>query len=605
MQSNAQDTATSLGLSLTENMGDKATMLSMVKAIFDRGNFEKIRVLDNEGNKIIERRLNNGSYSVPKWFVDWIDLPIVERRAVIMKGWIQAGEVVVESFPDIAYRNLWRIIKHLFYWYLALTILCLFFGFIAIRFLLRPLRAVVRQAQAISNQDYIIEENIPKTHELKQVTEAINKMVLKVKEVFSVQVKLIDKLNKDAFQDGLLKIGNRRFFMQNLSNFLSSEENYRAGYIILTEISDLHIYNKKHGFKEGDRLISEVNQAIVNALDPKRLSLHARISGSTFACLLIDNEQGLREQLENLHGRTLKIVSENDPHLRIITGAASYQFKMSSGQAMATADNALQHALADGINTYHIISHAAIYHTKPASDWLPIMNEAIDEKRVLLFSQNVINKHNDIYHREIYIKLKTKNSEILSAGMFLPIVEKLAFGFNLDKYVLTELFQYLTPNDPPVAINLSSSSVSDLDNQEQIIELVKGIPPKFRHNLQIEISETIILSALQSSKMLIDELRVLGCKIGIDRVGANFSALLHHLNQLKVNYLKICGSYSQDLESDPEKKTFLHHVQLAASTLSIDVIATSVESESQWHTLLETDIQLGQGLYLADISQVL
>jgi len=604
LENNAQDTATSLGLSLTGKMKDKVLMLSMIDAIFDRGYFESIKVVDSQGNKIIERHLQQASYSVPDWFVSIVELPLVERRANIMSGWVQSGEIIVESFPDVAYRNLWLVTQYLFYWYLGLTALALLVGFITIRFLFRPLQRVVKQAKSICEQDFIVETNIPKTLELKQVTKAINKMVAKVKEVFVEQINLIEKLNDDSFKDPLLKIGNRRFFMQNLASFLDNEENYRTGFIIITELSNLIQFNKTHGFKEGDLLIENVNNALLKSFESNQIFIHARIGGSTFATILLDSDEETKIQIQNALDTIVTDIKPSENKLQVHIGAAACQLNMNVGQAMAAADNALQQAQSKGMNAYYLLSHADEFQTKPATDWLSTMKSAIAEQRLVLYTQNIMNSKQNIYHQEVFINLKTKNGELLSAGIFLPMVEKLSFGFTIDRYVISELFQYLNQSNAPVAINLSSSSVYDLNNQHKIIEQLKGIPAKFRKQFQFEISETIILSYFESSMQLITNIRTLGCKVGIDRVGANFSNLLHKLSQLKINYLKIDGSYTQDFANDTDKQHFMHHVHVAASTLGIDIIATNIENEEQWQALLATKVDLGQGRYLGNVEPI-
>lgn len=602
LENNAQDTATSLGLSLTDKLQDKVTMLTMIDAIFDRGYFETIKITSGRGETIIERRLDNISYSVPQWFVDLVRLPNVESKAKIMSGWVLAGEVMVSSYPEMAYRNLWQVTKFLFYWYVSLTLCGLLFGFIAIHYLFMPLQRVVRQAKAICNQDFVIEKHVPKTLELKHVTEAINQMVLKVKNVYSEQVSMIEKLNVDAFKDPLLDVNNRRFFIQQLSGFLSSEEDFRAGFIVMIELDGLNAYNKREGFQKGDHLLIELNKLINNALNTEEALIYARIAGGSFALIRLDSSlESLTKQTQQLLSTIETLLNECDKALHIHIGIAAYQQGMNVGQVLAVADNALQQAQANGINAYHVIQQTKAHQTKPATEWLQTIKEALSNKRLKLFAQSVLNANQNIYHREAFIKLKKEDGELLTAGSFLPMIEKLGYGIEIDCYVVGELCHFLQAGDPPIAVNISPSTLHQKQNQQSFLKTLQGIPAKFRKILQFEFSETMILKDIDNSVSFIHQVKSLGCQVGVDRVGVNFSELLYHLNKLKVNYLKIDGSYSFESSADSDKQFFMRHVSMAANTLGIEIIATNVESKQQWQCLQELKVRLGQGKYLSEV----
>ena len=89
LESHAQDTATSLGLSLSPYMqsNDLPVMNSMVDAIFDHGYYKTIRVITVNGDTLIERSNPVTSKGVPSWFIDYIDLQLPAAEAMVMSGW--------------------------------------------------------------------------------------------------------------------------------------------------------------------------------------------------------------------------------------------------------------------------------------------------------------------------------------------------------------------------------------------------------------------------------------------------------------------------------------------------------------------------------------
>ena len=93
MQSHAQDTATSLGLSLSPHMASEDVLLmeSMVDAIFDRGYYREILVRSIKGEALIKRELPIKVYQTPAWFVSLLPLSFPTGEADVMAGWRQAA----------------------------------------------------------------------------------------------------------------------------------------------------------------------------------------------------------------------------------------------------------------------------------------------------------------------------------------------------------------------------------------------------------------------------------------------------------------------------------------------------------------------------------
>ena len=98
-----------------------------------------------------------------------------------MAGWIQAGDVYVESHPGYAYKEFWNIAVMMTIWFLLMGLLVAMLGGLGIRFLLKPLRRVEQQAEALSRRQYIIQDTIPRTRELHRIVMAMNPMTSKVR----------------------------------------------------------------------------------------------------------------------------------------------------------------------------------------------------------------------------------------------------------------------------------------------------------------------------------------------------------------------------------------------------------------------------------------
>lgn len=206
LQSHAQDAATSLGLSLSTSAAedDRATMESMVDALFDSGYYRSIRIIDTGGAPLVERAQPVRFDDVPAWFVRLIPLNTPLGEAMLMSGWRQLGRVQVTSNPGYAYLELWRTTRGSVGLFALVAALAVALSVVGVNIILRPLRATEAQAAAIADREFPVQEHLPRTRELRRVVEAMNHMSRKVRQMLDEQIALGERL-----REGLPRPGHR------------------------------------------------------------------------------------------------------------------------------------------------------------------------------------------------------------------------------------------------------------------------------------------------------------------------------------------------------------------------------------------------------------
>ena len=117
LASHSQDTATSLGLSISPYVGmegDLPIIDTMVNAIFDRGYYESIVLTDLDGNVLLEKSNPSKPEVVPAWFTSLFPIIPPITKTEINSGWTIAGELTVKSHPGLGYAQLWSNAKRTF-----------------------------------------------------------------------------------------------------------------------------------------------------------------------------------------------------------------------------------------------------------------------------------------------------------------------------------------------------------------------------------------------------------------------------------------------------------------------------------------------------------
>ena len=614
LESHAQDTATSLGLSLSPHMHtrDMPIITVMVDAIFDRGDYRKISVTSINGALLIERSKPVIPEHVPGWFTNTISLQAPEAKALVMSGWKQAATVTVASHSGNAYIELWNNTADTLKLFLASASITLMLGLLAVRILLRPLTRVEMQADAICNQSYPIQKKLPRTRELKSVVMAMNRLSQKVNTFFTDQSALTERLREQAYRDPVTSLGNRRYFNRQLQTLLESREDPAHGALLLIELRELAQINKNRGYPEGDRLLQRTGELLQSRIKNTDDCFTARIAGACFGIVLVgsgtDEAELLAENLcldlQQLHADGL--VETNDIYN---IGIAIWKPGDAITGVLGEADIALRAAQSAGHNNWQryeppVAEQAEIHGTV---HWRAYLQEIIKTGNVLLVAQPVYwldDTGNTLAHKEVLLRIPDKDGKEIAAGIFMPMAERAGLASEMDKLVITALLEHMDSgkNTADYAVNLSPASLNDPVFIEWLCKKLEESPARTKH-LLMEFPEYGVLRNTQDVRKTIERLDGIGCRCGIDHFGRGFYSF-GYLRSLNVNYLKIDGSYTRHIEQEKDNQFFIQALADTAHSIDIRVIAQSIETGEERNTIKELKVDGMQG-YLTGIPEPL
>ena len=163
-----KNVANSLALSLGPHTADTSLMETTINAMFDGGHFEEITLIRQDGSVIHRRTEEIVIDGVPSFFLKRVDLPQPTAEAQVSHGWSIFGFVRVKGHPGPIMISLWETFKRLCILFLILGGLTISIVYWILKFLLNSLEQIQHQAEAISNNEFIINSTVPKTPELKK-----------------------------------------------------------------------------------------------------------------------------------------------------------------------------------------------------------------------------------------------------------------------------------------------------------------------------------------------------------------------------------------------------------------------------------------------------
>ncbi|OEC35372.1 diguanylate cyclase (GGDEF) domain-containing protein [Pseudomonas cuatrocienegasensis] len=599
LRSHAQDAATALGLSMTPHVDDPAMVELMVSSIFDSGYFARIRVLRIPGDEVIvERQAERDSDQVPQWFAKLVDLQPQAGDALIMRGWEQAARVEVISHPQFALAKLWDSALGSLAWLLLCGLVSAVLGGWLLRTQLRPLDSMVEQAQAISRREFLSLPRVPRTPELKRVVTAMNQMVEKLRTLFNEEAARSEQLRAQAYQDSLTGLANRRLFDSRLATQLSVTEHHAGGYLLLLRVNDLAGLNQRLGGPHADALISAIGELLTRLLDrPERRGwLAARSRGGEFTLLAPDLDQddtdGLARELhEGLESLRQTGASDCQPVAHI--GLTAFQPGDASQQVLARADQAL--AQAQGSSRPWARQDATDRAATPPDlhDWRQWIDQALIQNKIRLYLQPVVACADGarLLHHKVLARLIDPSGEPMTAGRFLPWIERLGWTARFDLAMLEHSLAHLARYGQPLALSLSAASL----RQPQLGVLLERLRQRndVAPLLTLEIDERYLPPAAEL-QALSQAIHGVGVNLGLQHFGGRFS-LIGNLTHLGLAYLKIDGSYIRAIDQESDKRLFIEAIYRATNSIDLPLIAEMVETDGELAVLKTLHIDGAMG----------
>lgn len=413
--------------------------------------------------------------------------------------------------------------------------------------------------------------------------------------------KLAKSVAKDANEDALTGLANRRHFEIEIKNWVERLRTQGQAFAVLyIDLDRFKFVNDTLGHDAGDRLLVAVADMLRGLTDPS--DLVARLGGDEFVIL------------KELGSSALNISGLADDIIRAMKSPVTFDGKSISctasvGVAIANAniespervvndaDTALYHAKSQGKARWSFFTeemHAESIATKQlASDLLV----ACERQEFVLFFQPVIDARTGrIASAEVLVRWQHPTQGLLLPGAFVGTAENIGLLKRIDEIVLADLRSAVALFDdsgvslPRVAVNLSPGRLAD----PRLIHDIKtsGIAP---NRLIVELLESVYLERLGDTvQRRIHELEELGVTISIDDFGTGHASV-QGLLKIRPAILKIDRQFIQPIVTDEKTRALASSMISIGKSLDMSIVAEGVETEDHARMVTEMGCDFLQG----------
>jgi len=434
------------------------------------------------------------------------------------------------------------------------------------------------------------------------------KLALQEKDLLHADIQIIQeqllkreqKLEYDAFHDGLTGLHNRAWLMQHLEYLIQKKYPYA---VLFIDLDSFNVINDSLGHLVGDKLLRHASLRLQSTISSN--TTITRLGGDEFVFLLEDLT-GLEEakNLANFVQNQLQLPFKLQDYELFIS--ASIGIALGNGEyqkpeeIIRDADLAMYQAKHKGKGCYEVFDPLT---RQLALDRLNLerdLRQAIDQQEFCLYYQPIISfKTKEIKGFEALVRWQHPSGKMMTPDQFISIAEETGLINPLGWWILREACQqtqiwqqrfFLSPH-LFVNVNISPIQLKQRDFVQKIQQILQetGLSG---HYLKLEITESCLLKTVDFQEESLNQLRDLGIKLCIDDFGTGYSSL-SRLHELPINTLKIDRSFVQLLEANNTE--IIKTIVALAHSLNINTVAEGVETLAQSEKLTTLGCQFGQG----------
>lgn len=534
------DGAQALALSMSQLPKDAATLELQVATLFEQGQYERIRVLDDAGRVVVEQAEPPRDHG---WLGRVLPIAAAPGRAEIADGPRRFGTVELASIGDGAYAQLERIARRLLAGFALAAIATGLLASWVVRRIRTPLARVVGQASAIAERRFVTIDE-PAVPELRQVVRAMNDMVLRLRAIFDEEAARLAALRREASEDALTGLATRAHFMARAGVLLDDDAD-GGGVLVLLRLRELASLNRSVGRAEVDALLQRVARVLDSERHPSACA--GRLNGSDMALALphANDARALARQL-------LAGAAQAAPQATLAVAAVAYTPGEPLATVLARADNALARAENGSGNSWAVAEDAEEEFALPSDAWRAALVDAIAARRVRLARFPTRRQDGSLLQSDCLARLDPSQSgEWLPAGRFLPYVARFGLHADLDLVVAGLVFESIAADGSAHALTLSGASVASADFQEALLARLDRAGAAVAPLLRVEVDEDSAFRHLDAFARLVAQLHARGAQAGIKHFGraADSSARLHPLG---LDYVKVDASLVRGLAPGQE-----------------------------------------------------
>jgi diguanylate cyclase (GGDEF)-like protein/PAS domain S-box-containing protein len=409
-----------------------------------------------------------------------------------------------------------------------------------------------------------------------------------------------------AYYDSLTGLPNRTLLQDRLAKALASAKRHKDKVgVLFLDLDRFKNINDSLGHSQGDLLLQEL--AIRLQTWAREQDTVARLGGDEFIVVLSSIKEAADAAVAaervahaiskefNLRGRVLNITCS--------IGISMYPDHGEDPETLIkNADAAMYCSKEGGRNTFRYFTKEMNTEVLERLTLESSLHTALEKQQLYLMYQPQIDVATGrITCCEALVRWQHPDHGLVPPDRFIGIAENSGMIVPIGEWVLrtacaqAKVWQQEKDKAVPVAVNVSAVQF----RQEGFCDMIKAVLQETEldpHYLELELTESLLLSNEDVMFEVLGELQKMGVKLAIDDFGTGYSSL-NYLKRIPVTKLKIDRTFIQDLAEGSDDAAITTAIINMAKCLKLKVTAEGVERQAQLSQLRKYGCDEAQGYF--------
>ncbi|NVP56251.1 putative bifunctional diguanylate cyclase/phosphodiesterase [Mycoplana rhizolycopersici] len=409
-------------------------------------------------------------------------------------------------------------------------------------------------------------------------------------------------LHAMAYTDALTGLGNTYRLRDKVHQVAAERADDPAPFTIaIANLDGFKPINDLFGPEAGDEILCQVAYRLKACIPDG--AMVTRHGGDEFAFLfpLVFERNGAEKMGQMLREVLSAPFDLGDRNVRLSAsfGFAIYPFAGEEfADLLKSADTALYRSKRRGRGQITVYSQEIAQEMKRATHLEQALRNAIIANEVDVHFQPIVRLKDDmIVGFEALARWCDADLGYVSPAVFVPLAEERGFIDALSETLLRKAAEAALswPKELFLSFNLSSAQLMDPKTSLTTLAILNrvGLDPR---RLELEITETAVMTDAETAQKIIAELRGAGVRISLDDFGTGQSSL-GRLRDFTFDKVKIDRAFVSRISDDRVSEHIIKAIVAMCDGLDLEVVAEGIEDFSEALKLKALGCGMGQGYF--------